>query len=521
MVLLVIVVLSCISIVLSLILHFMKKGGGTAPSKNSSTQEKVKSTIKSTAEKGLSFSKVVIKSLRNLLVVFGANLLIIELVVCITVVAVSGSFISLYCTMDEAGNIQFSDEVLKTLGTTSPNQNTSEVSGKCLSGPEALIESCNWYASQLDVAVKKGEKWWYSNSNKKVYQTGYFEDMLNYGKKKGKYRGGNCASLANWGLREMGILGRGSKIHCQSDGMHWSSSTKKRVLESMNLLTFKGSGKNFQTLVSDGKIQAGDICFGSGHTFVYRGGEYCFASGHDSKWHKGPYQATDDTRKAVFDKWIRKYKGTSNGKFKVWYVLRFKSDFVPKKYRSMSGEIVKNTGTITSESAIVASGEAAKIPLSKRMKWLFPDGTPKSKKDMEKYLTTITVKCKQSNGKDANVSLTVHSKLAGEITAIYNEMYALGFPVQKGQTYGYSWRSMATSGNRSHHSYGVAIDINPNENYMITKSGKVVAGKLYKPGANKLSVTKEVVTIWKRHGFYWGGDWRSSKDYMHFSYTNH
>lgn len=490
------------------------KKGETSPSK-------VKEVSKKAAVSSISFTKFIVKTLRNLILIVGVNFLVLELVVCVTVVAVSGSFISLYCTMDEAGNINFSDEVLKTLGTTTgTEENTSEVTGNRVTGAEAMVISCNWYAKQLDEAVARGEKWWYSNSKKYVLQKGYFEDMLEWSKKKGKVKGGNCASLANWALREMGVMGKWRGIHCQADGLHWNAKTKKELKSCMDIYTYRGTGKKFSQLVKEGKIKPGDIMFCAGHTFVYRGGDYCFASGHDSKWHRGSYRATDDPNRAVFEKWIRKYKGTCNGNYKIYYVFRFKEGFYPKQYRNENGEIVENTGTIQSDKAISASGEAASIPLSKRMKWLFPEGTPKTKKDMEKYLTTITVKCKQMNGKDADVKLTVHKKLAGEITAIYNDMYAVGFPVIKGQTYGYSWRSMATSGNRSHHSYGVALDVNPTQNYMI-RGKRVIAGSFYKPGKDKRSVTKEVVAIWKKHGFYWGGDWHSSKDYMHFSYTNH
>lgn len=42
----------------------------------------------------------------------------------------------------------------------------------------------------------------------------------------------------------------------------------------------------------------------------------------------------------------------------------------------------------------------------------------------------------------------------------------------------------------------------------------------YRPGSDPYSVTQQVVNIWKKHGFYWGGDWKSYKDYMHFTYTN-
>lgn len=52
------------------------------------------------------------------------------------------------------------------------------------------------------------------------------------------------------------------------------------------------------------------------------------------------------------------------------------------------------------------------------------------------------------------------------------------------------------------HPYCFAIDINPEKN----------------PLSNKLitDIPKEVVAIFKKHGFVWGGDWKQIKDPMHF-----
>lgn len=83
---------------------------------------------------------------------------------------------------------------------------------------------------------------------------------------------------------------------------------------------------------------------------------------------------------------------------------------------------------------------------------------------------------------------------------------------------------------KSCHVHGLAIDINASSNYCVdcwkTKGMKV--GNFYRPannpGAGKdytasdLSMTeKTIVQIWKNAGWCWGGDWKSFKDYMHFS----
>ena len=66
-----------------------------------------------------------------------------------------------------------------------------------------------------------------------------------------------------------------------------------------------------------------------------------------------------------------------------------------------------------------------------------------------------------------------------------------------------------TTGNtaRSVHSYGVAIDINPNTNPFCP------AGQ-----ACNRDIPERVIAIFKNHGFAWGGDWSRGKDYMHFEW---
>jgi hypothetical protein len=70
--------------------------------------------------------------------------------------------------------------------------------------------------------------------------------------------------------------------------------------------------------------------------------------------------------------------------------------------------------------------------------------------------------------------------------------------------------------------YGMAIDINPNENYMIDKVNgkkKILSGSYWKPKSDPYSIPAdcELVRIMQRYGFY-RGDWGDRKDYMHFSY---
>lgn len=147
---------------------------------------------------------------------------------------------------------------------------------------------------------------------------------------------------------------------------------------------------------------------------------------------------------------------------------------------------------------------------------LFPGGVPTTKAEMEQYLVTITVPIKDAEGVPGTMQLRVHRALEKKFMNAFQEMYAVGFPVRAEDTDTYNWRSMASGRNRSHHSYGCVVDLNWNSNPMIG----VTDGK-YRPGVDPYSVTPQVVAIWKKQGFYWGGNWKSTKDYMHFTYTNH
>lgn len=156
------------------------------------------------------------------------------------------------------------------------------------------------------------------------------------------------------------------------------------------------------------------------------------------------------------------------------------------------------------------------VPKSKRMSFLFPKGTPKKKSVMEKYLVTITVPIQDVDGNSSVLSLRVHKALADDFQNAFQEMYDIGFPVRAEDTDTYNWRTMASGKSRSHHSYGCVVDINWDSNPM-----RGVTDGAYRPGVDPYSITAAVVGIWKKYGFYWGGNWTGTKDYMHFSYTNH
>lgn len=107
--------------------------------------------------------------------------------------------------------------------------------------------------------------------------------------------------------------------------------------------------------------------------------------------------------------------------------------------------------------------------------------------------------------------LTVNKRLAPSVKAMFDEIYKSKEKQVIKDIGCYSYRT-------GEHMYGMAIDINPNENYMIDGK-KVLAGSYWNPKKSKYSIPLncETVRIMERYGFY-RGFWGDRRDYMHFSY---
>lgn len=107
--------------------------------------------------------------------------------------------------------------------------------------------------------------------------------------------------------------------------------------------------------------------------------------------------------------------------------------------------------------------------------------------------------------------LTVNKRLAPTIKQIFNEIYKSKEKQVIHDIGCYSYRT-------GEHMYGMAIDVNPNENYMIDGK-KILSGSFWKPKKNPYSIpnNSEFVRIMNRYGFS-RGEWGDRKDYMHFSY---
>jgi hypothetical protein len=106
-------------------------------------------------------------------------------------------------------------------------------------------------------------------------------------------------------------------------------------------------------------------------------------------------------------------------------------------------------------------------------------------------------------------SILFHRRAAGALTRCLEAMLkAYGMRLEKMgmHLYGgsYNFRLMRGSASLSMHSYGCAIDLNPEANPFGRRW--VAGGKMMDPG---------VVAIFEAEGFTWGGRWRRP-DAMHF-----
>lgn len=155
---------------------------------------------------------------------------------------------------------------------------------------------------------------------------------------------------------------------------------------------------------------------------------------------------------------------------------------------------------------------------------IFGEGDITTKEFADSLMKTITVRVWDfdSNGNkvEKQKSLTVHKNIAGMVEDIFEEIFQgeEKFPIKS--VGAYAWREPMASGRLSHHNYGTAIDINPDENYCLYKDGSYI-GKYWKPGEDPYSIPEdgEVVKIFAKYGFKWGGNaWSNPKDYMHFTY---
>lgn len=188
-------------------------------------------------------------------------------------------------------------------------------------------------------------------------------------------------------------------------------------------------------------------------------------------------------------------------------------------YRKVNGKTVKNVSSIY-EAYCDYYGYANEDYFS-RCKRIFGKtyyAPYKTSTQASKKMKTIKIKVwDRKNGKKytRTFSLRVHKNIAGTVQKMFAELYKSKNPTPIHSVGAYAWRGDDST---SEHCQGLAIDINADENYMIS-NGKILSGSFWNPKKSQYSIPLEcdLVTIFEKYGFT-RGFWSSSKDYMHFSY---
>jgi len=97
--------------------------------------------------------------------------------------------------------------------------------------------------------------------------------------------------------------------------------------------------------------------------------------------------------------------------------------------------------------------------------------------------------------------IRIHRKLVGSIGAVFSEIHQKGFwPLIKTFDGCYAWRAKRGQQKLSTHCWGIAIDLN------------AITNQLGEIG----DMPPEIVQIFLKNGWEWGGHWLSRPDPMHF-----
>ena len=158
-------------------------------------------------------------------------------------------------------------------------------------------------------------------------------------------------------------------------------------------------------------------------------------------------------------------------------------------------------------------------------------------------LRYLQVLHKDRDGNSIVGELVCHASIADDLLEIFKALYQAGYPIEKmlliehyggddeasmldNNTSCFNQRAITAGGRVSKHSYGLAVDINPKYNpyYRVKESGQTII----RPEGSEEYVDRNAVfpykimkndpcyALFRQHGFYWGGDWASGKDYQHF-----
>ncbi|PTB83505.1 hypothetical protein C9926_02575 [Sulfurovum lithotrophicum] len=198
------------------------------------------------------------------------------------------------------------------------------------------------------------------------------------------------------------------------------------------------------------------------------------------------------------------------------------------------------SSTLFAQTGVYKLSDTIQHVMKKGGSW--KEGCPVPLKDL-RYLRLQYL---DFDGQTREGEMIVHKDVANEVFNIFNELYAIDYPIHKmklvsaykandwqsieaDNTSAFNCRNATGSKKWSKHSYGKAIDMNPIENPYISRTGYIShkASLTYKKRIHQKNMHPEnravllkhdqATQIFKKYGWKWGGDWSRVKDYQHFS----
>jgi hypothetical protein len=156
-----------------------------------------------------------------------------------------------------------------------------------------------------------------------------------------------------------------------------------------------------------------------------------------------------------------------------------------------------------------------------------------------KDLRYVTVGFRGFDGRAHTGELLVNARVADDLVTVFGRLFAAGFPIERmrissaaelnapptgdgNTTEVFACRPVRGQKSWSQHAYGMAIDVNPFHNPY--DKGKIVLPELATAYCDRgrtlpgmVQPGGAVVQAFAAIGWKWGGDYRTFKDYMHFS----
>jgi len=193
------------------------------------------------------------------------------------------------------------------------------------------------------------------------------------------------------------------------------------------------------------------------------------------------------------------------------YVVFYTIDPQLVQFKHLKILVVQNVPFEEDESVMTGScGDFAKG--SKNAQCL-AEKFGKNQTEIESKLVDVTYTNKKSG---STKQFKVHQAVKADLEAVFKEIENHDYNIARdpsGGTYAFRCNKNVPTA-PSLHAFGMSIDINPDKNPNCPRNTACFTSP-------QTDIPEEIKNSFKRHNFFWGGDFKSVKDYMHFSWTGH